>query len=291
MYILIVTGMSGAGKSNALRALEDMGYLCVDNLPCDLLSSFVELCRETEPHIERVALAIDSRTSVFRHSSDRLLQAAEALKEPYEMLFLDCSNEVLQRRYGETRRRHPMHEDAAAGILIERELLNSLKERANYIIDTTDMKPRELQQELESMLSSGGAMPFRLKITSFGYKRGIPRNADIVMDMRYTANPFYETSLRNLSGKDEPVRDYVFADANVRAHLDSITESLKMLIPAYMGEGKRRLIVAFGCTGGRHRSVAMAEALFERMRSFCPATIEHRDLIYEANDITSRFNS
>ncbi len=289
MYILIVTGMSGAGKSNALRVLEDMGYLCVDNLPSGLVGNFIDLCKNTEPPIERVALVIDSRASVFRFSTEKLFQALDMLDDPHELLFLDCANDVLQRRYGETRRRHPLHDDAAAGILIERELLEPVKERANYIIDTTDMKPRELQRTMEHTLGAGDSTPFRLVITSFGYKRGIPQSADIVLDMRYTANPFYEGSLRTLSGRDKPVRDYVFSDPLVLDQLDSVTAMLKKLIPAYEREGKRRLMISFGCTGGRHRSVAMAEALYENMRSFCSSSIEHRDLIYEADDINERF--
>ncbi|MBO4848476.1 MAG: RNase adapter RapZ [Clostridia bacterium] len=290
MNILIVTGLSGAGKSGALRVLEDMGYLCVDNLPSGLVGNFVELCRSNDPPVERAALVIDSRASVFRFSTERLFQALDMLSDPHEILYLDCSNEVLQRRYNETRRRHPMHDDALAGILIERELLEPVKERANYIIDTSDMTPRELQRILEKTLSAKGAgKSFRLVITSFGFKRGIPLNSDIVFDMRYTANPYYEDTLRNLSGRDKPVFDYVMSDPLVRKHLDTLTEMLKELIPAYEKEGKRRLMVSFGCTGGRHRSVAMAEALYERLRDMGEVTIEHRDLAIEAESISERF--
>lgn len=289
MNILIVTGLSGAGKSGTLRVLEDFGYICVDNLPAGLMGSFLELCRTTEPPIERVALVIDSRASVFRFSAERMFQTLEMLNDPYEVLFLDCSNEVLQRRYNETRRRHPMHDDASAGILIERELLAPLKERADYIIDTTDMHPRELQRKIESLIGTNTENAFRLVITSFGYKRGIPLNADIIMDMRCTANPFYEESLRSLSGRDKPVRDYVMSDSVVTAQLDRITQMLFDLIPAYRREGKHRLMISFGCTGGRHRSVAMAEALYERMKDKYNTTIEHRDLLIEAESISERF--
>ncbi len=289
MYILVVSGMSGAGKSNALRVLEDIGFLCVDNLPINLLGSFVDLCRNTEPAVERVALVIDSRTSVFRFSIDRMFAALDTLNDPYEILYLDCSNELLLRRYNETRRSHPMHDDAAAGILIERELLQPLKERANYVIDTTDLKPPQLKTMLMESLFSQVISKFRLVITSFGFKRGIPLNADTVIDMRFTANPYYESSLRSLSGRDKPVRDYVMSDPLVLKQLENITASLKELIPAYRHEGKRRLMIAFGCTGGRHRSVAMAEALYENMREVCDTTIEHRDLLIEADDISERF--
>ena len=289
MYILIVTGMSGAGKSNALRVLEDVGYLCVDNLPIGLLGNFVELCRSTEPAVDRVALVIDSRTSVFRFSIKRMLSALEKLEDPHELLFLDCSNEVLLRRYGETRRRHPMHDDASAGILIERELLQPLKERADYVIDTTDLRPPQFKTMLMDSPLAKSVSKFHLIITSFGYKRGIPLNSDIVIDMRYTANPYYESSLRSLSGRDKPVRDYIMSDPLVPEQLDALVKMLKKLIPAYEREGKRRLMVAFGCTGGRHRSVAMAEALFERVHDIFDTTIEHRDLLIEADDISERF--
>ena len=289
MYVLLVTGMSGAGKSNALRALEDMGFLCVDNLPGGLLPSFIELCRSTEPHIERVAIVIDSRTSVFRLSIDKIFNSLELIDEPHDILFLDCSNEVLQRRYSETRRRHPMHDDAAAGILIERELLQPLKERANYIIDTTELTPRQFQRLIEESIATHATPDFRLVITSFGYKRGIPLNADMVFDMRYTANPYYESSLRSLSGKDKPVRDYVMNDPLVLDQLENIYAMLRELIPAYAREGKRRLMIAFGCTGGRHRSVAMAEALYEKMKDEFDTAVEHRDLLTEADEIAERF--
>lgn len=289
MDILIVSGLSGAGKSGALRTLEDLGYLCVDNLPSGLMGHFLELCRSAQPPIERVAVVIDSRTSVFRYSTERMLQTLDMLEDRHEILFLDCSNEVLQRRYSETRRRHPMHDDAAAGILIERELLEPIKERANYIIDTTDMSPKEFRLQIEELANISERNTFRLVILSFGYKRGIPLNADFIVDMRYTANPFYEDTLRKLSGRDKPVFDYVMSDPVVQDHLDSLIDLLHELIPAFEREGKRRLMVAFGCTGGRHRSVAMAEALYARMKEDTNASIEHRDLAIEAESISERF--
>ena len=291
MNILIVTGMSGSGKTCALRVLEDMGYLCVDNLPSFLMSNFIDLCRTTEPPIEKVALVIDSRSSVFRYSTERMFHTLDMLSDPNEILFLDCSNEVLQRRYSETRRRHPMHDDVYAGILMERELLEPLRQRASYIIDTSGMTPREFSRVVESTIGKGEGERFRLIITSFGFKRGIPLNADIVIDVRYTANPYYEDSLRNLSGRDKPVYDYVMRDTVVTKHLEVMTDMLKTLIPAYEREGKHRLMVSFGCTGGRHRSVAMAEALYANMKDFRKTEIHHRDLLIEAESISERFES
>ncbi|MBO4305723.1 MAG: RNase adapter RapZ [Clostridia bacterium] len=291
MHILIVTGLSGAGKSSALRILEDYGFLCVDNIPSGIMNSFLELSRSAEPPVERVALVIDSRTSSFRYSTERMFQTLDRLDDPHEILFLDCSNEILQRRYSETRRRHPMHDDISAGILIERELLEPIKERSNYIIDTSEMSPREFRRTIESIAGRNDENMFRLVITSFGFKRGIPLDADIVIDMRYTANPFYEVSLRNLSGRDKEVYEYVMMDENVRKHLKMLKEMLYMLIPAYEREGKRRLMVSFGCTGGRHRSVAMAEALYNEMKNFRSTTVQHRDLAIEAQSISERFET
>ena len=291
MKILIVTGLSGAGKSGALRVLEDLGYMCVDNLPSGLIGRFIELCHSNEPPVEKAALVIDSRSSVFRYSTETMFQTLDKITDPYEILFLDCSNEVLQRRYSETRRRHPLHDDVAAGILMEREMLENIRQRANYIIDTSGMSPREFQRTIESVIDKGGEDRFRLIVTSFGFKRGIPLNADIVFDMRYTANPFYEDSLRTLSGRDKPVFDYVMSDPTVITHLNSVTEMLRLLIPAYKREGKNRLMVAFGCTGGRHRSVAMAEAVYDNMKDFCNTIVRHRDLVIEAESISERFES
>ncbi len=289
MYILIVTGLSGAGKSNALSVLENMGYVCADNMPCQLVKQYIDLCVKNEPRITRIALVIDSRESVFGYNPLSTFEELDALPYPYEIMFLECSSDILLRRYNETRRRHPMHDDVSVGIAMERDILAPLKEKANYIIDTTNMKSREFHRTVEEILSRSGIIPFRLIISSFGYKRGVPKNADIVFDMRYTKNPFYDDNLRALSGKDKPVRDFVLSDEIVRSQLEQITLMLSELIPAFMEQGKRRLMVSFGCTGGRHRSVVMAEALHDRMKGVCSTLLEHRDLVLEADDIKERF--
>lgn len=291
MNVLIVTGLSGAGKSIALRVLEDMGYVCVDNLPGMLVGTLLDLCGNTEPPIQNVAVVIDSRSSVFRYSTERMLQSIESINYPYEILFLDCSNEILQRRYSETRRRHPMHDDIFAGILMERELLEPLRQRAKYIIDTSGMTPMVFSRMLEDTIKKGENARFRLVIESFGFKRGIPIDSDIVIDMRYTANPFYEEALRNLSGRDKQVFDFVMSDPLVRRHLNELTKTLKSLIPGYEREGKHRLKISFGCTGGRHRSVAMAEALYDNIKEFRNTIVRHRDLVIEAESISERFES
>lgn len=291
MYILIVTGLSGAGKSTALSVLEDMGFVCVDNIPCQLVKDYISLCNSSEKNIKRIALVVDSRESMFGYNPLETYDELKSIEHPYEIMFLECDNTVLQRRYSETRRRHPLNDDVSVGIEMEHDMLAPLRDKANYIIDTSNMKPRELSKMIESLLVRGENIPLRIIISSFGFKRGIPNNADFVFDMRYTANPFYEDELRNLSGRDEKVHDFVFSDERVQKHLDMLTDMLMLIIPAFIQQGKRRLMIAFGCTGGRHRSVVMAEALHEKLKSRYPVILEHRDLITEANDIKERFKN
>lgn len=210
MYILIVTGLSGAGKSQVLGILEDMGFVCADNMPCQLAKQYIELCSSSENNIERVALVIDSRESVFGYNPLNTYDELRRLECPYEIMFLECEDSVLVRRYSETRRRHPMNDDVGIGIQTEREILIPLKEKANYIVDTTNMRLNELRKTVEDILMRGKNIPLRLIISSFGFKRGIPKNADFIFDMRYTANPFYIEELRCKSGRDEEVRRFVF---------------------------------------------------------------------------------
>ena len=291
MYILIVTGLSGAGKSKVLNALEDMGFLCADNMPCQLLKQYTELCIASETKIDRVAVVIDSRESRFGYDPQNTYLELQNFPYPFEMMFLECSDSVLQRRYSETRRIHPLHDDVSVGIRMEREMLAPLKEMADYIVDTTDMRPAELSRTVEGMMLRGENVGVRLIISSFGFKRGIPENADFIFDMRYTNNPFYVPELRYKSGKDREVRDYVFSDPAVTEQLDQIERMMRMLIPMFMQQGKRRIMVSFGCTGGRHRSVAMAEALHDRLCGDFSILLEHRDLVSEEDDIIDRFGN
>lgn len=295
MHLLIVTGLSGAGKSTALRNLEDMGYYCVDNLPFDMIGSFVDRCAAAEPKIDYAALGVDSRGSAFFSDGggfspmEDSFAALDSMDVSYEILFLDCQDSVLAKRYNETRRRHPICEDILDGIRIERELLGMLRDRANYIIDTTGMTLPEFSVRLTAVLGRARSRPFSLVIQSFGYKRGVPLEADIVLDVRFSPNPFYREELRSLSGLDKPVRDFVMSDPAVIRFLDGAERALKEYIPLYIGNGKHRLMVAVGCTGGRHRSVCCAAALYERLSGEYPSTIHHRDLTNEAEDIHSRF--
>lgn len=291
MRLLLVTGLSGAGKSNVLRVLEDVGYYCVDNIPAKLVPSFIETCKSTEPKIERAAIVIDSRERAFKTDPNAISNIFGAQEVEYQILFLDCKDDVLKQRYNETRRRHPVSTNIGEGIRIEREILQPLRDRANYVIDTSHLKPLELHRLIEQITSGGTELPFRLIVSSFGYKRGIPMEADIVMDMRFSENPFYVTELRSLSGLDKPVRDFVLSDKAFVSTLDDVERMLKRLIPSYKQQGKRRLMVAFGCTGGRHRSVCAAYEMYKRMQNECYTVLEHRDYSSEAEDIEQRFGS
>lgn len=288
MELLIMTGMSGAGKSQALRKLEDMGYFCVDNLPCEMLDGFVKLCRKAQPEVSRAAVVIDSRERIFKADMERSLNALDAIETHYSILFLECRDDVLERRYNETRRRHPMAADIDEGIRSERELLSFFRDRANCIIDTSDMKPLELAAKIESLYSEGNSVEFRLVIESFGYKRGVPFEADFVFDMRFLPNPFYEPELRSLSGKNEAVRNYIRQDGAFDVFIDDVKEMLDKLIPKFRAQGKQRLLVAFGCTGGRHRSVCAAEELYARLKDQYSTRLIHRDTRTEADDIIRR---
>lgn len=287
MRVMVITGMSGAGKSQALKRLEDMGYFCVDNLPCEMLGGFALLCKRANPPVEKVAVVIDSRESIFGNDVVAALDKLAALEVSYQIIFLECRDEVLERRYNETRRPHPLGGDIRKAIQAERELLSTLRDRADHIIDTSRLRPLELRQALEQALSQKDT-GFALEIVSFGYKRGVPFEADVVLDMRFSPNPFYEPELRALSGRDAAVQAFVLADENVTALLDQVEHTLERLIPRFIEQEKRRLMVAFGCTGGRHRSVCCAEALYQRMKDRYQVSLAHRDIATEAASIRER---
>ncbi|MBV9841295.1 MAG: RNase adapter RapZ [Sphingomonadaceae bacterium] len=280
--ILIVTGMSGAGKSTALKTLEDLGWEVVDNLPLPLLERLLGTPLPAgAPDAERpLAIGIDSRTRGF--DAQRILERIRALREEQdiELLFLDCAGAELERRYSETRRRHPLALDRTArdGIAREREMLSPLRQWADHVVDTTDASANALQQQLRQRFadSSGGAT---LQVMSFGYARGVPRNADLVFDLRYLRNPHWDPALRPHDGRNPAVAAYIAADPAYEESIGRIEELLALLLPRYEREGKPYVTVAFGCTGGKHRSVHVAERVAARLRrsNFSP-TILHRDL-------------
>jgi UPF0042 nucleotide-binding protein len=282
--ILIVTGLSGAGKSTCLNTLEDIGWEVVDNIPLSLLNRLLAapVAEGHDPANDRpLALGIDSRTRGF--DANNIIDSLRAMRRraegTIESLFLDCSDAVLERRYAETRRRHPLALDrpASDGIGRERELMEPLRRWSDQVIDTSDLSANALQQEVRARF--GGDMDATLTIMSFGYARGVPRNADLMFDMRFLRNPHWEDSLRPRPGLDPEVGAYVAADPLYETAMAQIESLLLTVLPRYSAEGKAYVTVAFGCTGGRHRSVHVAEAMAGRLRAagFSPA-ISHRDL-------------
>jgi UPF0042 nucleotide-binding protein len=281
--ILLVTGLSGAGKSTSLRTLEDAGWETVDNLPLTLLDRLLAapLPEGHQPLEARpLAIGIDTRTRGF--ASDTILSAIAALREQgyrVETLFLDCSGSVLERRYAETRRRHPLALDrpAADGIARERELLEPLRRTAEHVIDSSDLASNALQQAIRQRFA--GSFESTLTLLSFGFARGVPRNADLMFDMRFLRNPYWDETLRELTGLDPAVRAHVMADPLFDPVIGQIETLLATVLPRYSADGKAYVTVAFGCTGGRHRSVCVTEEIARRLRGagFSP-TIAHRNL-------------
>ncbi|MBW6411429.1 RNase adapter RapZ [Clostridium weizhouense] len=283
MRFVIVTGLSGAGKTEATRSLEDLGYFCVDNLPPKLINKFAELCSQSDGKIEKVALVIDIRGGVF---FDDLFETLNYLKEnefKYEILFLDSSDEVLIKRFKESRRSHPLSPDGRVlnGIIQERSKLRELKNRADIIIDTSKYAIRDLREKINENYGEHIEIEKQLSITvlSFGFKYGIPVDSDLVFDVRFIPNPFYIPELKQYSGNDKSVKDYVLKQEETITFIDKLQDMLRYLIPNYIKEGKRQLIISIGCTGGRHRSVAIANEVYTRLNNEnYKAKIEHRDV-------------
>jgi len=284
MEILLISGLSGAGKSRAAKYLEDMGYYTVDNMPAEMILRFAAFCAENGARFDRVALVSDIRGGSEGFPS--MLQTIQRLREKgivCHLLFLGADTETIIRRYKETRRMHPLMrrgdtiEDAARR---EEELLRPLREHADFVIDTTQMPSSKLRSELYSLFGDRTTEnKLTVSVVSFGYKHGIPPEADLVFDVRFMPNPFYIPELREQTGLDAPVRDYVFSFEQTTAFLDKIEELFAFLLPRYSEEGKTMLIVAIGCTGGRHRSVAITRALAERIANMgYPTSENHRDM-------------
>jgi UPF0042 nucleotide-binding protein len=283
MRFVIVTGLSGAGKTQTVRFLEDLGFFCVDNLPPTLIPKFAEACYQTDGKIDKIALVIDIRGGKF---FDDLFESLKYLKDQnykYEILFLDASDEVLVKRFKETRRKHPLSPDGRItnGIALERSKLKEVKNRADNIIDTSRLSNRELGERIIKIFSESGQLETELMITvvSFGFKYGIPVDSDLVFDVRFLPNPFYIPELKKFSGNDQQVSDFVMNHDVTREFLAKLDDMLEFLIPNYLKEGKRQLIVSIGCTGGRHRSVTIANAVYEKLRERGHnANIDHRDI-------------
>ena len=283
MRFVIVTGMSGAGKSTALKMLEDMGYFCVDNLPIMLLPKFAEMITTPNTEVNRVALGIDIRSGQSLDGLEEQLEEMYTRGIDYEILFLDAKSNVLVKRYKETRRQHPMggvgHIDV--GIAKERERIAFLKMRATYILDTSRMLTRELKAELEKIFVEGKDFKnLYVTIMSFGFKYGIPEDADLVFDVRFLPNPYYIEDLKAKTGNDKEVQEYVLNNERADVFLEKLTGMIDFLLPNYIWEGKNHLVIAIGCTGGKHRSVTLANCLYDfvKKQEQYGVRIEHRDI-------------
>lgn len=283
MRFVIVTGMSGAGKSTALKMLEDMGYFCVDNLPIPLLPGFVQMLQNTDTEMKKVALGLDVRSGQDLSGLKENLEAMDRDRIGYEILFLDANDAVLVKRYKETRRQHPLSGSGRVdtGIAKEREKILFLKIKATYILDTSKMLTRELRIELEKIFVDGQSFcNLYITVMSFGFKYGIPQDADLVFDVRFLPNPYYIDTLREKTGNEAEVQDYVMQNDKGRIFLDKLKDMMEFLIPNYILEGKNQLVIAIGCTGGKHRSVTLANALYQILdkEENYGVRIEHRDI-------------
>lgn len=283
MRLVIVTGMSGAGKATALKILEDTGYFCVDNLPVPFIDKFAELTASGNSEITKVAIGIDVRSGKVLSRLEQILEQLTGQGIPYEILFLDASDEVLVKRYKETRRMHPLAESGRIeqGIALERERLVFLKKHADYIIDTSKLLVRELKQELDKIFVQNREFKnLMITVMSFGFKYGIPSDADLVFDVRFLPNPYYYEELRKLTGNDRAIQDFVMGYEMAHVFLDKLDDMIRFLVPNYVLEGKNQLVVAIGCTGGKHRSVTLANKLYERLQNQNDygVNLEHRDI-------------
>ena len=284
MGFVIVTGMSGAGKSTTLKMMEDMGYFCVDNMPIPLMTKLTELLIVPNGEITKIALGLDIRSGQNLRALDQVLDELEKTKIPLEILFLESNDDTLVKRYKETRRFHPLSgKDGRVeeGIKEERKRLEFLRERADYLIDSSHMLTRELRAELSKIFVENKEYKnLYISVLSFGFKYGIPADADLVFDVRFLPNPYYIDELRPKSGNDKEVREYVMDNDKARIFLAKLTDMVEFLIPNYVQEGKTQLVIGIGCTGGKHRSVTLANELYEALskNDNYGIRIEHRDI-------------
>ena len=285
MEFVIVTGLSGAGKTNALHAMEDSGFYCVDNLPPLLLSTFYDLCENsTDKRMKKVAVVADARSGEMFAEIPDMLSRIRLGGKRFKVLFLDCKKDVLLTRYKETRRKHPLLGEMATGsvedaVELEFELMRGVKEMADYVVDTTYMAPQQLKERVTTIFSGDSSESLLVTFVSFGFKYGIPLEADLVFDVRCLPNPFYVQELKSMTGLDEAVRDYILGFEVTGQYLQKLTAYLDFTLPLYRREGKSELVVGIGCTGGKHRSVTVARLLNAHLIEHDQkAAIHHRDI-------------
>lgn len=281
MNLVIVTGLSGAGKSQAVRSLEDLGYYCVDNLPPALVPGFLEIITASGEN-DKVALVMDVRGGEFFSGISGALGYLNEKGYNYQVLFLEAMDEILIRRYKETRRKHPFDEEGRVveGIVKERKIFEELRGIASKIIDTSDMSTSELRKQIREIFG-GADNTMVITVVSFGFKYGIPLDSDLVFDVRFLPNPFYEENLKELTGHEKDVQDFIYKGSDTREFLKKIRDFIEFLVPNYYKEGKSHLVIAIGCTGGRHRSVFMAlriHELLENLKSNYRVILKHRDV-------------
>jgi len=280
--ILVITGMSGSGKSTAVRALEDEGYYCIDNLPVRLFKRFIDLIGKSSETFKGIALVADIRGREFLKGYESVFQKVRAAGNSIEILFFDALDETLMRRFSETRRRHPADEQCSVSdaIRIEREKLSGMRQMATRIIDTSEFNVHQLKDYvLRIIRGDEGVNPFSIEVQSFGFRYGIPMESSIVMDVRFLPNPFFVPELKELSGLDDAAREYIVDQPMTAAFIDYFFPMIDMLVPAYQQEGKAYLTISIGCTGGRHRSVALAEITAMHLQTVWPSVrITHRDI-------------
>ena len=280
--LVIITGMSGAGKTQVVRALEDLGYFCVDNLPPMLIPKFAELCAQSAGRVNKIGLVVDIRGREFFDTLVQNLEELEKQGHRYEMLFLEASDETLIRRYKETRRRHPMapHGRISEGITRERERVDQVRGRATQIIDTSELSTADLREKITSLFTSElESQRMNITVVSFGFKYGIPLDADMVFDVRFLPNPFYVEALRRKSGDVAEVGEYIWKWPITQQFMAKVTDFVDFLVPNYIKEGKSHLIIAIGCTGGMHRSVFVASKIYEGLKNKgYKVNLDHRDI-------------
>lgn len=282
MRFIIITGVSGAGKSQTVKYLEDLGFFCVDNLPPALIPKFAEICFQSRGKMDKIALVIDVRGGALLNDLFPGLTALRDAGFSYEILFLEATDEVLIKRYKESRRSHPLAQDGRVikGIREERKVLQEIKSKASYVIDTSNLQPRQLKEEIMNIVVEGKKFEgLIINIISFGFKYGIPTDCDLVFDVRFIPNPYYISSMKKLTGKHEPVKEYVLKCKETEAFLEKLNDMLEFLIPNYIKEGKTQLVIGIGCTGGRHRSVAIADSIYKALTDkLHRVVIDHRDI-------------